>query len=207
LRKPRRFCPAAPGDICTVCCGTKREQTLDCPVDCEHLLEAHRHEKRQDPPPDSVPNQDITVSEDFLREHEWVFIALLAAVAQVARKHTAVNDWDAREALEGLIRTYRTLGSGLYYESRPVNPRAAEIFAAVQATVADVRKRETEARGMSTLRDATVMGILVFLERLERVHNNGRARSRAFLASLCEFGPGGGKVDEPVPAEEPRLIL
>ena len=190
-----------------MCCGTSREQTLDCPVDCEHLLRAHEHEKRVEPEADAIPNQDIKVNESFLRENEWVFIALLEAIADVARKHREVNDFDAREALSGLIRTYRTLESGLYYESRPVNPRAGGIFAAVQAAVTEIRQSEAKARGMATLRDATVLGILVFLERLERVHNNGRPRSKAFLASLAQFGPGGGKSEEePEPAAS-RLIL
>jgi hypothetical protein len=190
-----------------VCCGTSREETLDCPVDCIHLLQAHQHEKHAEPAAESIPNKDIKVNESFLRENEWVFIALLAAIADVARKRREVNDFDAREALDGLIRTYRTLESGLYYESRPVNQRAAGIFAAVQAAVAEIRQSEAKARGMATLRDATVLGILVFLERLERVHNNGRARSKAFLASLAQFGPGGGKSEDSEEPLAPRLIL
>ena len=206
-RKPRRFCPAAPGDICTVCCATAREQTLDCPVNCEYLLEAHRHEKRVGLAENSIPNQDIKVSESFLRDNEGVFIALLLSIADVARQDPAVNDWDAREALDGLIRTWRTLESGLYYESIPINPRAREIFAAVKARVAGLREREKKARGISTLRDATVLGVLVFLERMERVHNNGRRRSRSFVASLCEFGPGGRESGDSIEQPAPRLIL
>jgi hypothetical protein len=34
-------------------------------------------------------------------------------------------DSDVRDALESLIRTYRTLQSGLYYETRPTNLIAA----------------------------------------------------------------------------------
>ena len=37
-------------------------------------------------------------------------------------------DYDVREALEALIRTYRTLESGVYYESVPANPLAANIY-------------------------------------------------------------------------------
>jgi hypothetical protein len=207
LRKPRRFCPAAGAEICSVCCGTSREQTLDCPVDCEHLLLAHQHEKRVEPEADAIPNQDIKVNESFLRENEWVFVALLKAIADVAREHREVNDFDAREALGSLIRTYRTLESGLYYESRPVSLRAGGIFAAVQAAVAEIRQSEAKARGMATLRDATVLGVLVFLERLERVHNNGRPRSKAFLASLAQFEPGGGESDDLAEPLAPRLIL
>ena len=39
-----------------------------------------------------------------------------------------VVDRDVLEALDGLIRTYRTLQSGVYYESRPNNPLAGSIY-------------------------------------------------------------------------------
>ena len=206
-RKPRRLCPAVAGEICTVCCATSREQTLDCPVDCEYLLQAHEHEKLAEPAASDIPNQDISVDETFLREHEWVFVALLNAIASVARQHPAVNDWDAREAMDGLIRTYRTLEAGLYYESKPENRRAGEIFAAVNACVANIRSAEANARGMARLRDSTVLKILVFLERLERVHSNGRARSRAFLASLSRFTPPEKISSDSVEPAAASLIL
>ena len=206
-RKPQRFCPAVPGDICTVCCASSREQTLNCPVDCEHLLRAHEHETA--PPLDAktIPNQDIAVSESFLADNEWVLVALMLAFTEVARACPDVNDWDARDALESLIRTYRTLQSGLYYESKPVNPRAGQLFVAVQKCVADIRHTEANARGMATLRDAAVLGILVFLERLERAHNNGKPRCRVFLASLSQFGPPDGNSSGDMAAPGPGLIL
>ena len=33
--------------ICSICCGTEREVTVDCPLDCEFLQEARQHEKPQ----------------------------------------------------------------------------------------------------------------------------------------------------------------
>ena len=43
MRRPKRFCPGVRGDICTICCGTEREITVDCPLDCVYLREAHQH--------------------------------------------------------------------------------------------------------------------------------------------------------------------
>ncbi len=171
------------------------------------MLHAHEHEKLAEPGAGDIPNQDISVDETFLREHEWVFVALLEAIAGVARQHPAVNDGDAREALDGLIRTYRTLEAGLYYESKPENPRAGEIFAAVDACVANIRAVEANARGMAHLRDSTVLKILVFMRRLERAHNNGRARSRAFLASLTRFTPPQKNSSDSVEPAAASLIL
>jgi hypothetical protein len=96
-------------------------------------------------------------------------------------------DFDAREAIEALIRTYRTLASGVYYESVPPNPLAAHIFRSVQDAVANYRQREQQELGMARTRDADVLGMLVFLQRIELDRNNGRRRGRAFLDSLRAF--------------------
>ena len=189
-RKPRRFCPAVAGEICTVCCASSREQSLDCPLSCEHLLQAHQHERvTQTPAGDGMPKSDMTLSEQMLRDNEWFFAALLPAIANVARRHPAVNDWDARDALDSLVRTWRTLQSGLYYESKPVNLRAGDIYQAARACIADIQETAEKAGERGALPDAVVLAVLVFLHRLERIHNNGKPRSRAFLAFLCEFTP------------------
>ena len=159
---------------------------------------------------DEIPNQDIAMSEELLRDNEWVFVALLTAIAGVAREHAAVNDWDARDALDSLARTWRTLQSGLYYESKPVNLRAGEIYQAVQAAVANIRETAAKAGEMAVLPDATVLGVMVFLQRLERAHNNGRTRSRAFVALLNQFTPEEKEEkdsDASVQPAAPLLIL
>lgn len=159
---------------------------------------------------DEIPNQDIAMSEELLRDNEWVFVAFLTAIAGVAREHAAVNDWDARDALDSLARTWRTLQSGLYYESKPVNLRAGEIYQAVQAAVANIRETAAKAGEMAVLPDATVLGVMVFLQRLERAHNNGRTRSRAFVALLNQFTPEEKEEkdsDASVQPAAPLLIL
>ncbi len=209
-RKAKRFCPGVNGEICTICCGTEREQTIDCPLECEYLREAHRHEKPPELDPAALPNQDIRVTETFLEENEPILVLLASAVVAAAMETTsAITDFDIREALESLIRTYRTLQSGLYYEALPPNPYAAAIHQSVQARVADLRKRETESTGLATtIRDGTILGLLVFLQRLEYANNNGRKRSRAFLDFLTRFyippEPSDATDLEPY---APRIIL
>ena len=106
-------------------------------------------------------------------------------------------DTDAREALKGLIRTYRTLESGVYYESRPENPLAAGIFDAAQEAGRRLSREERQATGHvadARLRHAKA---LVFLERLGIDRNNGRPRGRAFLdalrSSIGRRQPGAGR--------------
>ena len=187
-RRARRHCPGVGGDICPVCCGTERENTIDCPIDCEFLQEARRHDHPPQVTPEELPNKDIRVSEQFLHDHEEVVVWLTMALAQAMEKERAV-DFDTREALEAIIKTYRTLESGLIYETRPQNPYAAGVQKALQESIEELRKHMAEKTGMQVLRDGDVLGALVFLQRLEIQHNNGRRRGRAFYDMLRHSFP------------------
>ncbi len=190
-RRARRHCPGVRGEICAVCCGTERENTVDCPLDCEHLTEARRHE--QPAPIDDLPNKEIRVSEEFLRENEPVLLWISMALAKSMGEQRAV-DSDALEALEAIIKTYRTRESGLIYESRPQNPYAAAIVEAVQKSIEELHRRLAEETGMHTLRDSDILGILVFLQRLGLQHKNGRRRGRAFYGFLQTLLPAQNSV-------------
>jgi hypothetical protein len=193
-RRPRRFCPGVGGDICPVCCGTQREVTVNCPMDCPYLQDARKHDRPVPFDPEQVPNKDIRVSEALVEENRELLVFLAGALAKVALETAGVVDSDVREALDSLIRSYRTLQSGLYYESLPTNPLAAAIHSRMQQAAGEFRQEETRRLGMSKTRDADVLGMLVFLQRVELDRNNGRRRSRAFLDSLREFyavEPGG----------------
>jgi len=184
-RRAKRSCPGVGGDICPVCCGTEREVTIDCPLDCAYLIEARQHDRPPEIDPASIPNQDIRVSEDFVRAQEHLFLWLGLALTRAMMEGQAV-DADAREAIEALIRTYRTRDSGLIYETRPTNPYAAAIQDALKDSVEELSKRIAEASGVHSLKDSDVLNILVFFQRLEYQYNNGRRRGRAFLSMLAE---------------------
>jgi hypothetical protein len=178
--------------------------TVDCPFECEYLEEAHAREKKPPLSADDFPNQDIRISDRFLAEREPLLIAMGAITARAALEAPGTNDYDVREALQSLIRTYRTLQSGLYYETKPANPLAAHVVDAVQAGVADFRERVAQQQGMHTIRDPDVLGVLVFLERLELQHNNGRKKGRAFLHFLLQFFPPDS--DRQAATEASRII-
>jgi len=186
-RRPRRFCPGVRGDICSPCCGTEREVTVDCPLDCPYLAEARKHDRAPSLEGVELPNRDIQVSEKLLRDHEELLTVLGGALLKAALETPGVVDYDVREALESLTRTYRTLQSGVYYESRPANPLAGAVYASIQDAAAQYRKEEHERLGMTRTRDADVLGLLVFLQHFEMDRNNGRKRGRAFLAALLAF--------------------
>ena len=182
-RKPRRHCPGVNGEICSICCGNEREITVSCPLDCPYLVEARVHEKSRELNPDEVPNRDIQVTEEFLRGHEQLLVFLGSQLLEASLASPGVVDSDVREALESLIRTYRTLQSGLYYETRPTNLIAGGIHRRIQEAVDELRKELAEKNAMP-LRDAEILGTLVFLQRVELHESNGRPRGRAFIDYL-----------------------
>jgi len=165
--------------------------TVDCPLDCEYLREARKHEKPAPLDMERLPNRDIRVTDDFLRAHEPLTAFLGRALVNAAFSAPGAADPDAREAMESLVQTYRTLQSGVVYETRPAGPLAAAIFDAAQAAVPEFRRLEQEEYGMSRTRDADVLGIWVFLQHLALANDNGRRRGRSFLDLIWEFYGGG----------------
>ncbi len=188
-RRPRRFCPGVNGEICSLCCGREREVTVTCPFDCPHLREARAHERPPEIKPEDIPNKDVRISEQFLRDNEPLLMFAAGALLRSAAETPGAVDDDVREALACTVRTYLTLESGLVYETRPANPLAANIQARLQASFQEYRQQVARRTGVNTIRDTDVLGVLVFLRRLEIQHNNGRRRGRAFMDFLRSFFP------------------
>src|SRR5437016_14320710 len=110
VRKPRRYCPGVRGEICAICCGTERENTVDCPFDCVYLREARAREKPIELDASavaSIPFSDIRVPAGFLQEHPSIATLVAKAVAEAVFVTPGAIDYDVREALEALIRTYK----------------------------------------------------------------------------------------------------
>ncbi len=179
--------------------------TLDCPLDCEYLRESRKHERPLPVNPDEFPNQDIRVTETFLRDHEPLVVAMGVATLTAALSTPGAVDYDLREAFSALIRTLRTLESGLYYETRPENPVAAELSKRIQSAADEFRRIEKEQSQMTKTRDGDVLATLVFLQRLEIDRNNGRKRGRAYIDFLrSQFPENTG---EPALDSAPSLIV
>jgi len=161
--------------------------TVSCPLECEYLQDARKHEKPAPANPDEFPNRDVRINEEFLRENEELLVFVARSLFQAAMETAGAADYDMREALDALIRTYRTLESGVYYETRPNNLLAAAIYQFLRNAVAQLQQEETQRFGVSRTRDTAILGMLVFLQRLELVHNNARKRGRAFIDFLRGF--------------------
>jgi hypothetical protein len=201
-RRARRACPAVNGDICTLCCGTEREVTLTCPLECEYLRESHRREKPAPLSNGQLANPDITVSEEFIRSHEEFLLFCIYSLVQAAVRTPSAVDSDVIDALEALIQTHRTLESGLYYETRAQNSIAAGIQRSFEASLADYQKLRTEREHLSPVRNVEILAILVFLHRLGQQNQNGRPRGRMYLDLLRQMTPEQG-----IDMQSPGIIL
>jgi hypothetical protein len=209
VRRPKRHCPGVGGEICSICCGTEREETVSCPLDCEYLRDARRHEqaaRRHEKSTaslgDELPDADIRVTDEFLQEHEDLFAALGKIVCEAALEAPGAVDSDVRDALASLVRTYRTLASGLYYETLPENMVAARVFRGAQDKIKQIRDQEQRRLGMPVIRDGDLLRCLVFLEQVAFGNNNGRRRGRAFIDLLRGFAQA-----EEGPRAAPQSLL
>jgi hypothetical protein len=191
-RKEKRFCPAKAGKICTTCCAIEREETIDCPFDCPHLQEGRLHEHAGALDPDNFPYKEIRIGESFLRDHEDLLIACGRAVLSSALETPSATDRDTREALDALIQTYKTLESGIYYETRPESAYGREIMGRIQQQLREFKENETQQTGFSRTRDSDIRTLLVFLFRMALDRDNGRRRGKAFLDFLRQHFKSAG---------------
>jgi hypothetical protein len=202
-RKPKRYCPAKGEKICAVCCGEKREVTIDCPSTCAYLISAHAYEREHRKPSDvEVPYPDIPVTMDLLHERRPFLAYLGYGIVVAATVNRSVDDSDAIAALTALAEKYRTLGSGLYYERPPDAPAALAVYEELSKFIANYKDDEQKHGGLGGLKDSEILKLLVFLLRAARFETNGRPRSRAFLDYLRSQMPG-----RPETQPEPSRII
>ncbi len=196
-RRAKRACPAVGGDICPICCGTEREISLSCPLECEFLRAGHRHEKPVPITENQLAYPEIQVTEEFLLDHEELLLFCAYALVDAALHTAGGIDKDVIAALEALIQTRRTLESGLVYETRPENNSiAVGVQRSFTASLEDYEKVREEREGLSPVRNSDLLKILVFLLRIGQQNQNGRPRGRMFLDLLQQMTPATG-VEEP----------
>jgi len=203
-RKAARFCPAKGEKICTVCCGTEREVSIDCPSDCSYLVAAHRYENehRRSLPADT-PWLDEKIPQDIVYAHQQLMAALAFSIAKFCGVQPAAVDADVLAAIQALTQTYKTLSSGIIYEKPPDAPLPRELYAALMALISELKKQPAERANSAGLKDADLFYLLVFLYRMGLLRTNGRPRSRRFI----EFLRGQFPQSPELKREESRIIV
>jgi hypothetical protein len=203
-RKAARFCPAKGEKICAVCCGTEREVTIDCPADCAYLVAAHRYEdEHQRSLPADTPLLDEKIPQDIVYTRQQLMAALAFSIAKFCAVQPNATDTDVVAALQSLAQTYKTLSSGIIYENPPAAPLPRELYAALTALLAEIKKEQAERASSSSLKDSEVFFLLVFLYRMGLLRTNGRPRSRRFI----EFLRGQFPQSPGLKREESRIIV
>lgn len=184
-RKASRFCPAKSQNICSVCCATEREVTIDCPPTCPHLATSRRYEQeRRDVDWSKVPFADVKISPSDLRGHENLIDTLAYSICDFAGSHGETVDSDVLAALQTLAEAYQTLAKGIYYE-RPLDYRLQhEIVTDLKSTIAAYRKEEANRPRITSVRDETLRDALIFMAQAGGIHTNGRPKGRAYIDFL-----------------------
>jgi hypothetical protein len=185
-RPAKRFCPAKAEKICAVCCGRYREITIDCVADCSYLITAHRYEAEHRKPitGQELAYHSVEVPADFVYEHWHVVTEIAGSFLRFWSQNKEASDDAVLTALEALAETYRTLGTGIYYERPPDAMLARALYGEIAQTLQNLRKQEAERAGFSSLKESDIFRLLVFLIRIGKQETNGRPRSRAFLDFL-----------------------
>ncbi len=184
-RKAARFCPAKAEKICSVCCGTEREVSIDCPADCTYLVAAHRYEDEHPRPlPADTPLLEGELPRDILHTHQQLMAALAFAIAKFCAAQPAAVDADLLAGLLALAQTYKTLSSGIIYEKPPNAPLPRELYAALSAFLAEIKKEQPKRAASANIKDSEIFYLLVFLYRMGLLRTNGRPRSRRFIEFL-----------------------
>jgi hypothetical protein len=203
-RKAERFCPAKGEKICSICCGTYREVTIDCPADCSHLVAAHRYEDEHPRAlPADTPLLDEKIPQDVVHTQQQLMAALAFSIAKFCAAEPAAVDADALAAIQALAHTHKTLSSGIIYEQPPAAPLPRQIYAALAAFLAEIRKQQTERADSASLTDTDISYLLIFLYRMGRLRSNGRPRSRRFIEFLRGQFPQAPELKR----EESRIIV
>ena len=203
-RKAARFCPAKGEQICAVCCGREREVTIDCSVDCPHLLAAHRYEGEHPRElPADKPLLDVNLPSDIIHTHQQLIVALAFTVAKFCASERDATDAHVLAAIQALAETYKTLRTGIYYERPPDARLPGELYAALTAFIGEVQQQQAERSGFSALKDSDIFYVLVFLYRVGLRRTNGRPRSRRYIEFLRSQFPQAQELQR----EESRLIV
>jgi hypothetical protein len=183
--KAKRMCPARAESICTTCCGTEREVTIDCPSDCLYLVESREHDNtRREFDWSKLPFAETRIPMKFAQEHGPLILALDYGICAYAGGDRAVVDEDVLTALQALGESYRTLTSGIYYEQAPNHSRQRGVYDALKSAIDDFRKEEAKRAVVTTTHDSDIRDALIFLCQLGATRTNGRRMGRAYLDLL-----------------------
>jgi hypothetical protein len=189
-RKAKRLCPARAETICSVCCGTEREVTIDCPSDCLYLIDSRKNDMaRMQIDWAKVPFPESKFNRRFAETNGPLLYAIDRAICGFAAENRPLVDTDVVAALQNLAESYRTKASGIIYEKPLDYALQRALYENLKVAIVEFREKEAQRVGMTTLRDSDVRDSLIFLTQLAAVHENGRPKGRAYLDLIRQQFP------------------
>ena len=198
-RKARRRCPALSGDICTVCCGTKRLTEIHCPRDCVYLAVAREH------PAAAVRRQReldlrafLPAVQDLSEEQSARLWVVLSRVRDFRPEGFGrLTDDVVSDAAAALASTYETASRGVIYEHRAGSVLAQQLSAAITEALSE----RPEGRGSAFERDvaATLRAVERGVREARKVFPGDVTAYLGVVERLMQ-GPGA-EAPEPSDAE------
>jgi hypothetical protein len=178
--------------------------TIDCPADCAYLVAAHRYEdQHQRSLPADTPLLDIHLPSDVVYAHQTLLSGVAFTIAKFCAAQPAIYDADVLAALQALAETYKTLGTGIFYEKLPDVPLQRDLYGALLAFLNETKQQMAERAGFAAIKDFEIFHLLVFLFRMGLLRTNGRPRARRFIEFLRGQFPGAQELKR----EESRIII
>ena len=145
-------------------------------------MEGRAHEKLVQIAPEQLPNRDVRIEEEFIAQNQALLTFCGSNLYFACEEVHGVLDADVLESLEALIAKYQT---SLVYEPSFQNLIAAGVYRNFEKRADEFRVRLNDSGGNAeAVMDQYMFRLLVFLQRLAMVNNNGRARGRFFIQFL-----------------------
>jgi len=199
-RKVKRFCPAKTVQICPVCCGEKRETEILCPADCVYLQAGREYESGRLAKHSRLPASTPKLWEPaFLERYYGVTLSIWKILAEERGRLNEMVDQDVQLALDGLLRTYKTLESGIYYDHAPEAFCAKSIYQAVKDFLEKANNSIDES--LPRLKTGEILDCLQFQKELALAIVLPRPKSRAFLDHIHS------KVTEAFPSQKQQSSI
>ena len=203
-RKAKRFCPAKQVRICPVCCGKKREVEIDCPADCVYLHSGREYERTRRARLGAGGQLTSRLwDRSFQARNMELLTGLWATIHESRSQFPDLVDGDVREVLEQLLRTYRTLEGGIYYDHVPDTLTQKALYGSMKSLL-DQRRKPADLSA-STPKTGDVLDCLQMSLEMANLSDPSRPRSREFLDRISAMVlKSTGK---PSPLEEPPGIV
>jgi len=178
-RSAKRYCPAKEDRICAVCCGSKREIEIDCPLNCPHLKAAYSYESEKQAPDPELLAKVRHFDQDFIYRFSFALSSMNEAVIDEWKRNPWLADIDVVEVFKALAATMRTLSNGIYYESTPEGGARQALFANLRSALD--RLMSQASPGHTLLKASEAADVIDFLTFVAQVNSGSRPRSRRYL--------------------------